>query len=250
MAERRDLNELQRFATNQLVGLLKVAGLDVPSNIILPPLEGGKKNKDSSGGASSDAQTEEEKQKFSRRNHEANKRAFVNNINWQKVDEMYKEALVDMEADIYTTDLYDNNPHARRKLIAHILSKIRIQREGLSMLEELIAIRRMTLLFEDNFEDLELEDYGSLWWGRAKLILTKARPYNTSPTALYKRVKKRAGDNGFSFTLHADKTVTLTIPSDFRDDELLNELKRNIYDFHELIGDGMEAIFYDGTVPN
>ena len=243
LMERGEDEQLILFAKDQLSRLLHVAGLKVPKPKPRPS-KAQEENTTSSSKLRQDGDRE-----FSQRSFEANQRAFVSKIDWQKVDEMHEQALKDREADIVTQGLFVDNLHGKRKLIAHTLSQLQVQREGLTMLEELIAIRRMSLILEENFEELELDDLASFWWSRCTMILTKPRPYNTSSSAIYKRIQRGDGDNGFRVTFHADKRITMTIPSDFRDDELVDEFKRNIWEFEQFIGDGLDDIFFEGAVP-
>ena len=84
-------------------------------------------------------------------------------------------------------------------------------------------------------------------WERCCIILAAPRNYNTSPSALHKRGQKRQKksvdnnngvtddcDDGFAFTLHRDNSVTIQIPIDFRDEELIQQLKRNVNDFYAM----------------
>lgn len=60
-------------------------------------------------------------------------------------------------------------------------------------------------------------------------------------------MKKRQRKNlmtGFSFTLHPDNTITIQMPVDFQDDELLKQFETNLSDFYELLtDDGMDELF-------
>jgi hypothetical protein len=175
--------------------------------------------------------------------YELNRDKFVSKINWQKYDDLYKEAVADMEADIRTHGSVGQRPHRRRKLIASILANVSLQQE-LSTLEQLICFRRLSLLLDEHFDKLMLEDFGR-YWETCRIVLGPARPYNTSPSALHHRRLREAADasHGFSFTLHSDNTVTIVIPVDFRDDELIQELDRNVWDFYNIVGDGLDELF-------
>lgn len=41
----------------------------------------------------------------------------------------------------------------------------------------------------------------------------------------------------YCFTLHPDYRVTLLVPIDFQDNELLQELNRNVWDFYNIVSD-------------
>jgi hypothetical protein len=167
---------------------------------------------------------------------------FASSIDWKKYNQLYQQAVVDMNADFATEGLVANHAGRRRSMIAGVLSKLRLKEET-TMVEQLVAIRRLSLLFDEHFETLHMEEFGRLW-ENCHLVLTPTRPYNTSSSALHKRRLQR-GDTGFSFTLHPDFSVTIEIPIDFRDDELIVELERNLWDIYELreADDGFESVF-------
>lgn len=202
------------------------------------------------------------------------RRKFWNSINWKRFDQLYQDALQDAYADIATKNMIRDNPRARQKLLAAILSKIKFNagRSGeyngdstrgiasnnnrdldeiddgddnnngstthntdgtdhILPIERLVAYRRLLRLFDEHFDELQLEDLGRFWEELVTaIVVTKARPYNTSSSALRKR-RRRQLETGYSFTIHHDDTVTIQIPIDFTNDELIQELRRNIRDF-------------------
>jgi hypothetical protein len=79
-------------------------------------------------------------------------------------------------------------------------------------------------------------------WENMVLVLTPSREYNVSSSARYRR-HRRSLDSEFAFTLHPDYSVTIHVPIDFQDDELLQELDRNLWDFYNLVGDGLEGLY-------
>jgi hypothetical protein len=103
--------------------------------------------------------------------------------------------------------------------------------DQVSPLERLVAYRRFLRLLDENFDELHLEDSGK-YWEELTLIITEARPYNTSSSAIRKR-RQRNQETGYSFTIHHDNSVSVRIPVDFQDDELIQELQRNVGDFYE-----------------
>lgn len=247
------LAELTRQVMISLTQLLQVAGLEIPAQIKEDLLRQ-RRQKYMDPNVTTNQGNE-----FSRLRYLANRRAFLDRIDWKRVDELHERVLQDMQADLATMDAYRNHPERKLKRVAQVLSRIRVQRYGshslkadeddnkplISMTEELIAFRRLSLLLEDNFEELRLDDWGSIWWDRLQIVLTPERAYNTSPSALYKRTQvRRQGDNGFSWTVHANFAgASMTIPIDFRNEELISEFRRNFHDFRKLLGDGMEEIF-------
>lgn len=127
-------------------------------------------------------------------------------------------------------------------MIANMLASVRLQEET-DVVEQVVAMRRLSLLLDEHFETLHLERFGRLW-EKCNFVLAPARLYNTSASALHKRRLRMGGDQtGYSFTLHPDFSVTIHIPLDFRDDELIQELDRNLWDIYELIDDGFNSLF-------
>lgn len=48
-----------------------------------------------------------------------------------------------------------------------------------------------------------------------------------------KKRRERNQETGYSFTVHHDDTVSIQVPVDFDDGELIQELRRNITDYVE-----------------
>jgi hypothetical protein len=128
-------------------------------------------------------------------------------------------------------------------MLAKILSNIQFTDQVLPI-ERLVAYRRLLRLFEEHFDELYIEDCGK-YWEELTLIVTEARPFNTSSSAMRKR-RHRNLETGYSFTIHHDDSVTVRIPVDFQNDELIQELQRNVGDFFEwttMQDTGIESIF-------
>jgi hypothetical protein len=252
LTELRD--KVQRHSSIQLVRLLKVASLPVPKD-----LDTEAENEDGNMqdfwshelGLDQQGQTRVSRFDFveneQQRAYHQNRERFTRSINWKKFDALYKKAVADMKADFATEGLIKDHTGRRRSTIANILSKLRLQEET-DPVQQLVAIRRLSLLLDEHFETLSMEEFGRLWES-CKFVLTPERQYNTSSSALHKRRLQRA-DTGFSFTLHPDFSVTIEIPIDFRDDELIQELERNVWDIYDLLeaDDGFESIFSEFAV--
>jgi hypothetical protein len=144
--------------------------------------------------------------------------------------------------------LIRDNPKLRQQFLARILSHVHFS-ESVSPLERLVAYRRLLRLLDEHFDYLQLETFGK-YWEELEILITESRPYNTSSTAMRKR-RERHLETGYRFTIHHDNSVTVQIPVDFRDDELVQELHRNIKDFYEWThqdGWGLEGIFDEDDV--
>ena len=200
-------------------------------------------------------QKQQQKPVDRRTQYEKNRDRFTAGIQWQNYDKLLKQAEEENLASWATEDAFDKNPVARQKLIARILARIRLDKNddpdddnnsdnSISFAEQLIAFRRLSILLETNFNFLRLHQHGAFWESSCHFVLTAARGYNLGSTALRKRSLRQGGDTGYSFTVHPDNTVTIRVPIDFGDDELIQELDRNVWDFYDLMGGaGFEELF-------
>eukprot|EP00977_Amphora_coffeiformis_P004505 scaffold968_cov171-Amphora_coffeaeformis.AAC.6 len=170
----------------------------------------------------------------------AARRRFAQSIDWEKVDRLYERAWQEVQADIATRGVIKDSRERRMQFIADILSRVVPDKE-ISIVDRFCAMRRLSLLLDHNFDRLELEDCSAMW-EQVTIRLMGERPYNTSSSAMHKRRQQQA-DNGFSFTLLADGKVSVEIPLDFGDEELLQEWERNLWDFYELVEDDIDDIF-------
>lgn len=262
------LRRLDEHSKQEIVKLLRVAGLKIPNDVAAESFEDawsrelGLSDEDYQSDStlySSDQQSGSNT--GFRRAHafrrpktayEKNRDRFMSKIQWQNYDRIYKEAVREMHADHATEGLIKHHAGRRRAMIANILSRIRIQPhpdgEPISFVEQLVAFRRLSLLLEDNFEKLQMEDFGHMWES-CRVVLTPARDYNASGTALHKRRRKGAA-TGYSFTLHPDTSVTIHIPIDFQDVELIEELDQNVWDFYDFVSDELEELFPQQPLTN
>ena len=138
---------------------------------------------------------------------------------------------------------------------SQVLSNVKFL-ESISPLEKLVAYRRLLRFLDEHFDELRLEDSGRYWEEQTTLMVGEPRPYNTSPSALRKLRKKTQKqlrhqqpnhfgfETGYSFAIHHDNKVTVTIPIDFDNHELLQELLRNMEDFLQTQGTGLDGDFY------
>ena len=204
--------------------------------------------------------------------YEESRERYMNSVDWKKYNIMYDEALEDMERDLATEGLIAMSEERKQRLVAQVISKVRVLDEadamhsasegssndgemdamdeidemiddaqGIDPLSQLIAIRRLSLLLNDNFDALEMEEMGRLWETMV-IVLTPERNthqhlVNGGKTGLpYSRLKrlKKGRESGFKFAFHSDDRVTVYVPIDFLDDELLGEMKVHLADFYSL----------------
>lgn len=170
-----------------------------------------------------------------------NRERFVKNINWSRYDELYEQAMADLKADFATEGSLAKDLSLRQKTIADVLARVRWKYSSVAMMDQLVAIRRLSLLLDEHFDELQLEEWGRLW-EHVVLILGPARAKSFS--ALQKQ-RLRGVDVGYAFTLQRDGILTIEVPMDFDDDELIRELQRNIGDIYDLysVDRGFESIF-------
>lgn len=259
--KREKLQESQFHVENQLVKLLHIANLKAPKSKVYQE----KTTLEEQVGQSWEKALEdgdftglspEQIQLARKQKYERNRDAFVSQINWKQYDTIYKETAKDVRASWAVEGLIRDDPKRRMAYLSEILSRMRVEEptedspegaEEVDPIMQLIAFRRLSLLLDEHFDELLLEDLGKMW-DNTLIVLTPARSYNTSRSALYKRRKRQTkGDvmvnDGFSFALHHDNSVTIRIPVDFRDEELLAQMKRHVNDYYSLIDLGLEGIF-------
>ncbi|CAB9529412.1 expressed unknown protein [Seminavis robusta] len=259
----------QGHVESQLIKLLHVAGLTAPNS--KPYQEQTTLEEDIQHAWSKAVQEGEDpsshishaKIRFARQQkYERNRDEFVSKIDWNRYEEIYKETVRDVHADMATDGLIRDDPQRRMAHIAEILSKVRVAEEeekeqqptndddkveGVDPIMQLVAIRRLSLLLDEHFDDLQLENLGRMWESTV-ITLMPARSFNTAATALYKRRKRQTkGDvmanDGFAIALHHDNSVTIHIPVDFRDEELLSHLRRHVKDYASLMSLGLDDFF-------
>jgi hypothetical protein len=262
---------------------------------------------------------------FSR--YKANREHFVREAAELGYDHrLFQHALAESLIEDETAGLIANNAERRQDLIARILAKVQIQKEqqeqqvddptapssssnfknddivaaapaasnsvGVGVvvddagLEQLLAMRRLSLVLDDNFQVLQLEELGRLW-ENLTLVLLPPTPWDdddndnddTVPEGNNKTTRRRvrrskrrrrqqqqqqqqkAGTNAitmdndnlhaeqwmdYAWTLHPDWSVTMYIPMDFDPDELVQEIERNVQDFNRLLEEQTYPHYFGG----
>jgi hypothetical protein len=260
----------------ELGKLLRIAGLPIPTpdyddgydenDSIVEGILGGFKQEDDDEYKGYSSPENSDNGNVFRRSHHVRKRPtaapktayeksrdrFTARIQWHNYDKLYKEAVAGMNADVLTRGLIAKSSVRRRAMIARILSNVRLKYaenddtpSKISFTEQLVTFRRLSLLLETHFEELQMEEFGAMWES-SRIVLTEPRTYNISGSSTRKRRSSNsAAESGYSFTLHPDLSVTITIPIDFHDDELIDELDSNVWDFYNFIADRNDAFFTD-----
>jgi hypothetical protein len=124
----------------------------------------------------------------------------MNSIPWDTFRQNYDQAFLDAQADWTTSRLKLFNPNTREgkerreQLVSQICGGVRVWRnvvdgdsgddvdeeevddipEGLDVVQQLIAIRRLSLILYDNFDYLQFERMGRMW-ERLVIVLTPPR---------------------------------------------------------------------------
>jgi hypothetical protein len=250
------VQQLQTHVRHELIKLLKVAGLPVPVILdddddddenSMDPMEAAWQDElDSELGQGRKSRTfrqeEQARAPNKKSRYDQSRERFVRNVDWKRIKNLYEEAVQDMEADLATEGSVRQNAQRRQDVITNILSKVRVgANDDISVIDQLICVRRLCLILQDNFDELYMEDMGRMW-EHLIIIITPERDFNTSASAMRKRSKQQQ-ETGYQFSYSANGVVTIHIPIDFGDEELIVELDRNLWDFYNLVGDGIQDLY-------
>lgn len=195
--------------------------------------------------------------------YEKSREAFMKRVDWKEHARLYDEAEEDMKRDLATDGLIKMDYERKQRMIAEIIARVRVYDPSIDgsimldedyvedqgtvdTLEQLIAIRRISLLFNDNFDELEMEDMGKMW-ENVFIVLTpeRAKGPDKSGAPFSRRRRLREGqESGFKFAFLDEGKLSVHVPIDFKDDELIGELQRHLEDFFDLcVGDGLAQFF-------
>lgn len=173
--------------------------------------------------------------------YELSREKYMRSTDFKKYNEMYDEALKDMEKDLATEGLMSMSEERMQRFVAEVISRVRVHEShihepSLDVLQQLIAIRRLSLLLSDNFETLEMEDMGRLWESIYIVLIPERKAKEIKTGLPYSRLKrlKKGKESGYKFAYNADDSVTAFVPIDFLDDELIKEFKTHLSDFYSL----------------
>jgi Domain of unknown function (DUF4460) len=242
----KSIQRLQIAVQHQLGKVLQIAGLPVPQgieatveqeNFFDDYLEN-----EVLGGHAAPMGRRFANERRPRTKRQASRERFMSSLDPERVDKMYTEALKDLEAHIATSGFVKNNAKLRQDLVNKIIAKVRIDNDAaIEVMDQLITLRRLSLIMEDNFEKLHMEVFGRMW-EEMTIILTNPRDFGTSGSALNKR-RKRGEESGFRFTYCSDNRVTIHIPLDFSDKELLAELDQHLWDWFNMVEESWVDLF-------
>jgi len=243
-AATRALRMIERTTTREIVKLLRVARLSIPDDfkdessifnektgdnddIIADELREELDLMDDAGGGrfATGSRTPRPKTKY-----EKSRERFHRSVDWDKFKRIYDKAYEDAKRHTMTKDLINKSEERRQRLIADVISRIVVDEEAklrdegeedrensLDPLQQLIAVRRMSLLFHDHFEDLDMEGMGQIWQN-VVIVLTRARnmdKYKTgAPFSKRKRIRQGV-ESGYKFAYSGDDQLTIYVPIDF-----------------------------------
>ena len=252
-------------AMKEIAKLLRVAGLQIPNNLHSQLEEVSRESADNR--ISKHGRLLQDELNFDRENgdnygrnfernlspFEKSRQKYTESIDWKKYNQMYKESVIDMEKDLATEGLISMNAERKQRLVAEVISRVRVfdqnvdgkmndykgdgMNDSLDTLHQLIAIRRLSLLLNDNFQELEMEEMGRLWETIIFVLAPERKARQQGKTGLpYSRLKRlRKGmESGFKFSYQGDDRLTVYVPIDFLDDEFLSELKSHLGDFYSI----------------
>ncbi|KAL7520022.1 hypothetical protein ACHAWX_004774 [Stephanocyclus meneghinianus] len=144
--------------------------------------------------------------------------AFVRSIRWDKFRDKYEEAWEDAQADYATSRMNLFNVHTkegrqrRERMVSMICGRVRIWMgsvqdgagesddeervedipEGLDVVQQLVAIRRLSSVLYDNFDYLKMEKMGRMWENLV-IVLTPPRSARRQRQAL---MQSQLGNDG------------------------------------------------------
>ena len=143
-------------------------------------------------------------------------------IDWQEETRQFNVAVARMERNIATLGMTSDK--VKRQMVAGVVGRARFI-GGITTVDQLVTLRRISLILEDNFDNLRMEDAGAIW---EELVLV-LKNYNENEAE--KRPRAR-GESGFIFKWGEDDVVTVTVPLDFKDWQFIDEFRRNLVSFH------------------
>lgn len=140
-------------------------------------------------------------------------------IDWEEEQRKYLKAVAAMNRDIATLGMTTNQE--KREIVSGIISRISFK-GNVSVIDQLATLRRLSLLLEDNFDTLRIEDVGAIYHRMVIVIIDYSQEMSSSASL------KRRGESGYVFSWSNEETLSVTIPLHFKDWQLLNELKRGV----------------------
>eukprot|EP00563_Minutocellus_polymorphus_P013566 CAMPEP_0181049788 /NCGR_PEP_ID=MMETSP1070-20121207/16173_1 /TAXON_ID=265543 /ORGANISM="Minutocellus polymorphus, Strain NH13" /LENGTH=541 /DNA_ID=CAMNT_0023128697 /DNA_START=1 /DNA_END=1623 /DNA_ORIENTATION=- len=227
-----------------------------------------------------------------RTQYEKSRQEFVKSVDWAELRRRSEQALRDAEGDVVTSRIMKRDERRKEQMVSNILARVTVdpnpvlvcgsidnaddnatqsktiedkrtdEEKGLDPLQQLIALRRLSLLLADNYEELQIDEMGKLW-DNTHIVLTPSRDSGDgSPTrdeggntivqssAAYGIPRRRnplisGKESGFKFTYGSDGGITIYVPVDFADEELTLQLTSNVWDVYNLCGDGVEDLYPD-----
>ncbi len=154
-------------------------------------------------------------------------------IDWEEERKRYQQAVKDMEADIAT--LHVSDPSRQIQVVTNIVSRVRFFPSTINQLDQLITLRRLSLLLLDNFHTLYIEDYGELWEKLVIIVVAdESTPLLDSPPSMQvpaRRKKKQKWESGFKFSLRGERQIVVNIPLNFIDNQLIHEFTTHLPHF-------------------
>jgi hypothetical protein len=100
----------------------------------------------------------------------------MDQVDWKEHNRLYDDVIEDIKRDIATGGLIKMSLERKQRLVSEIISRVQVvcgydydndndrndnengNDNHIDPLQQLIAIRRMSLIFTDNFEELQMEE--------------------------------------------------------------------------------------------
>jgi hypothetical protein len=159
-------------------------------------------------------------------------------IDWELEMKRYEIALKNYDHDIATLGVLEQETRLRQDVVAGVVSRVRYIGD-VSGLDQLITLRRITLLMQDNFDHLQVSDYLRLWQNLVIILEDDGSGVMSSSggddepnlNSIRRRRFKMKGQSGFKFALLEDDLLVITVPLSFGDKEFVDEIYRHLYHF-------------------
>jgi len=154
------------------------------------------------------------------------------NIDWNRWNARMKRAEEGMMQDIATMGF--TTPRKKRRVVAGVLSRVRVSDEGVTvtLLEQATCLRRLGILLQDCYEDLDMEDHGRVWDQLVIVLKHEDEEGLNRQQRIRNRRKQNSMESGYKFSWGSKDKVTITIPTDFDNAELVQEFRQHLSFFY------------------
>ena len=154
-------------------------------------------------------------------------------IDWELEARKFKRAMENYDREIATIGVLEHEKKLCHDIVAGVVGRVR-HVGNVSGLDQLISLRRISLLLQDNFETLQIADHLRLWQSLVIVLENDGSGIvntESSASTVRKRRFKLKGETGFKFALLDEDVLVITIPLSFEDKEFVNQISRHLHFF-------------------